>query len=107
MDKLEHAYDALAVAAQLGRLDLVTTLLAAIAVVMAVQIVTIEMRAQRTVKKVTEKELEKAMPEFEAIATATAERVANEHVQRELPAILEATMDTIRPDIANEIADNA
>ncbi len=75
--------DAISVAAQMGRLDLISALLALIGIALVLAGVFAFMHFRDVAKKT-------ACEESEKHAKIVAERVANEYIQQELPALLEA-----------------
>ena len=83
MDDLSSFVDATAVAAQLGRLDLASLLLAAVGLVLVAGGVYAFINFRGLAR-------EQAKSEASKIAAEVAERIANEHMQRELPNIIRA-----------------
>jgi hypothetical protein len=86
MNTLEHStVDAVAIAAQLGRLDLVSTLLAAIAVILALGVVPVYMLIQRKAARIARQEVKKAT---EGAAVAKMEKI--------MPVLVEEYMELAR-----------
>jgi len=97
----EEVYqDAIHMAAQLGRLDLVSTLLAAIGLVIVVAGIFAFINLRAIAKRV-------AIAEARDTSQEVAERVTNEYLQEELVNILKEYKDFFSSsDIASDEADN-
>ena|SRR5579872_6968396 len=93
--------DALSVASQLGRLDLVTILLGVISVLIVFGGIVAFFEVRSKAKKA-------AIEAAAGVAATTAEGVANKYLQDQLPLILQEYQDLIKSmvnaDIANDIA---
>lgn len=83
MDHSQPSQDAIALASQLGRLDLISLLLAIIGLILVLGGVYAFMNFRSIAKT-------HAVTESRKVAEETAERVTNEYLQRELPDLLEA-----------------
>lgn len=108
-DTFEQCKDAISVASQLGRLDFVSALLAIIGVALVLGGLFTFLHFRNVAK-------EEACKEAERHAKIVAERVANEYLQAELPALLEEYRRFMEAqngnnvdnddDFADEIADS-
>lgn len=95
------ATDVIHYAAQLGRLDLISTLLAVVAILMGlggiVAFLNIKMSAKDTAREVARE-----------VAEEEAERIANNYIQANLPDIIAAYKDMIKDEVnaavSNDIA---
>jgi uncharacterized protein HemX len=89
--------DAVHVAYQLGRLDLLTAILACIAIILALggvfAFLSIKSSAKKEARRVAKK-----------IAQTIAETAANNYLQAKLPEILEAYREFIRDGVNEEVA---
>ena len=85
-DELAAFIDTTAAAAQLGRLDLVSLLLAAIGVILVLGGVFAFMNFRAIARSQSKDEAAK-------VAKEVAERTANEYLQRELPDVIKAYRD--------------
>ncbi len=99
MDGSEAATTVVQFAAQTGRLDLVTLLLAIVSTILVLGGVFAFLNFRSIAKA-------HAIAQARETAEATAERVTNEYLQRELPDLLEAYRSFLNSDdISNEAAD--
>lgn len=94
--------DALEVAAQLGRLDFASLLLAIVSTILVLGGIFAFINFRSIAKA-------QAVEEARKTAEATAERVTNEYLQRELPDLLEAyrsflDSNDVTDDAANQMA---
>lgn len=94
--------DSIQYAAQIGRLDFVTVVLAAVTVTLATGGVIAFFNIKSNAKKIAEKVAEQHSKEV-------AERVANEYMQKNLPDIIQAYdqlgKNSAERDVSNEIAE--
>lgn len=102
MDEFSQFLDSTHAAAQLGRLDLVSLLLAAIGLVLILGGLFAFFNFRAVAKQQAEVEAAR-------VAKEVAERVANEYLQKELPDVMKAyreMMDSeaVTDDIANRMA---
>ena len=99
MNDISTYEDATAIAAQLGRLDLVSLLLAAIGLILVLGGVF----AFLNIRYVARAQAIEAATE---VAEAVAERMSNEYLQKELPDLLSAYYDMMgSSEISDELAD--
>lgn len=100
MEVQKTAQDALEVAAQLGRLDLVSLLLAIVSLILVFGGLYAFLNFRAIAKA-------HAVREAREVAEATAERVTNEYLQRELPDLLDAYRSFLDSgDVSDEDADD-
>ncbi|MEX0365692.1 MAG: hypothetical protein AB3N22_06450 [Ruegeria sp.] len=102
MDELSRYVDATAVAAQLGRLDLVSLLLAAIGLILVLG----GLFAFFNFRSIARTQ---ATQEATKVAEDVAERVANEYLQKELPDVIKAyremmDSESVSDDLADQMA---
>ena len=91
--------DAIAVAAQLGRFDLVSLLLAAIGLILVLGGLFAFFNFRALAKA-------QATAEATRVAEEVAERIANEYLQRELPDVVKAYRELLDSDaVTDEVAD--
>jgi len=103
MNDQKHFIDAIQAAAQLGRLDLVSLLLAAIGLILVVG----GLFAFFNVRSIARKQ---ATEEAGKIAKTVAEQIANEYMQKHLYDIVKAyrnmmDSDAVSDDLAKRMAD--
>lgn len=99
MDNLSHYVDATAAAAQLGRLDMVSLLLAAISLTLVLGGLFAFFNFRSLAK-------EQATQEATKVAEKVAERVANEYLQKEMPDVTKAYWDMMDSGVvSDELAD--
>jgi hypothetical protein len=99
MNKISEINDATAVAAQLGRLDLVSLLLAAIGLILVLGGLFAFFNFRSIAKA-------QATNEATKVAEEVAERVANEYLQKELPDVIKAYRDMVdSEDVSDDLAD--
>lgn len=95
------ASDALVVAHEMGRLDLVTLLMAAITVMLALGAIYAFFDVRQTAKRV-------AREVANAVGARAAEAAATSYMERELPRLIsqyqELARNAVNPDEANAIA---
>lgn len=95
----EGAKDALKIAAQLGRLDFASLLLAIVSTILVLGGIFAFLNFRSIAKA-------HAIAQAKETAEATAERVTNEYLQRELPDLLEAYRNFLdSDDVSDEAAD--
>jgi len=97
IENMEHNNDAIAVAAQLGRLDFVSALLAGIGIILIVSGIFAFINIRSIAKSRAEK-----------VAEKVAERIANEYLQREIPDIVKANQEIVKyefDEAADELSD--
>ena len=82
MEDITHYRDATAAAAQLGRLDFISSLLAAIGLILVLGGAFAYVNFRSLARS-------QAKDEAKKVAEEVAERIANEYLQRELPDIIE------------------
>lgn len=95
MDELSKYIDSTAAAAQLGRLDMVSLLLAAIGLILVLGGLFAFFNF-RSVAKIH------ATEEATKIAELVAERIANEYLQKELPDVIKAYREMMGSDGASD-----
>lgn len=94
----EPVADALQIAAQIGRLDFVSLLLAIVSLILVLGGLYAFINFRAIAKA-------HAVEEANRVAEATAERVTNEYLQRELPDLLDAYRSFLDPgDISDQAA---
>lgn len=99
MSDAQDAISSLAAAAQLGRLDFASLLLAIVSLILVLGGLYAFINFRAIAKA-------QAVKEARAVAQATAERVTNEYLQRELPDLLEAYRSFLdSDDVTDEDAD--
>lgn len=99
MNKISDHVDAIATAAQLGRLDLVSLLLAAIGLILVLGGLFAFFNFRSIAKAQATKEATK-------VAEEVAERVANEYLQKELPDVMKAYRDLMDSEgVSDDLAD--
>lgn len=100
MDSTEPIDDALTVAAQLGRLDFASLLLAIVSTILVLGGIFAFLNFRSIAKS-------HAIAQAKETAEATAERVTNEYLQRELPDLLDAYRSFLdSDDVSDEDADD-
>ncbi|MCY4241941.1 MAG: hypothetical protein OXD36_09385 [Rhodobacter sp.] len=98
MDTCSPCVDAIAVAGQLGRLDAVSLLLAAVGVVLVLGGVFAFINFRSIARSQAEKEAN-------AVAKEVSERIANEYMQRELPNVIKSYREMMEGEnVLNEQA---
>ena len=99
MEVANETVDAMVVAAQLGRLDFASLLLAIVSLILVFGGLFAFVNFRSIAKS-------QAVAEAREVAEATAERVTNEYLQRELPDLLEAYRSFLdSDDVSDEQAD--
>lgn len=99
MDSNEATASVIQFAAQTGRLDLVSLLLAIVSIILVLGGVFAFVNFRSIARQ-------HAIAQAKETAEATAERITNEYLQRELPDLLEAYRSFLNSDdVSNEAAD--
>ena len=99
METLPETVDTIAIAAQLGRFDLVSLLLAAIGLILVLGGLFAFFNFRAIAKT-------RATEEASKVAEAVAERVANEYLQKELPDVMKAYREMMDSEaVTDEVAD--
>ena len=103
MDELSKFNDATSAAAQLGRLDFVSLLLAAISLILVLGGLFAFFNFRSIAKA-------RATKEATRVAEEVAERIANEYLQKELPDVMKAYREMmgsngVSDDLADQMAD--
>lgn len=102
----ERCADTAQLLSQWGRFDLVSMMLAGIGIILVLGGIVAYLDLRSLARRRAQEEASKATQAAARVAEETAERVANEHLQAELPDLIAEHMQLVGSSLSDEDADD-